>query len=50
VANGVVSYSNGQETGKSQVSISSGRLTLDPDFHLRKNDEARTPVAGEYER
>ncbi len=45
-----VSYANGQDKGTSRVSLSSGRLTLDPDFHHRKNDAAKTPITCEYER
>jgi hypothetical protein len=30
--------------------LNEGRSVLDPDFHLRSNDEAKTPIVGEYER
>jgi hypothetical protein len=50
VADGVVNFTNGQESGKSRMTLSEGRLTLDPDFHLRANDAAKTPLSGEYER
>jgi hypothetical protein len=26
------------------------KLTLDPDFHLRKNDASKAPMVAEYER
>ena len=45
-----ISYTNGQESGKSKVTLTAGKLTLDPDFHLRKNDGSKAPLIGEYER
>ena len=50
LADGVVTYANGAEKGTSRVSLKSGHLVLDPDFHLRKNDATKTPIVGEYER
>ena len=50
LADGTVSYTNGEKQGKSRVSHNAGRLVLDPDFHLRKNDATKVPVACEYER
>jgi hypothetical protein len=47
---GVINYTNGQESGKSKVTMNGGKLTLDPDFHLRKNDGSKAPLVGEYER
>jgi len=45
---GVVSYTSGENSGKSRALVASGRLILDPDFSLRKNGTGE--VAGEYER
>jgi hypothetical protein len=45
-----IAYTNGQESGKSKFTLGAGRLTLDPDFHLRKNDSSKAPMVGEYER
>ncbi len=50
LANGVISYNNGQESGTSQVRLSGGRLMLEPDFGLRKNDKSKAPLTTEYER
>jgi hypothetical protein len=50
LADGTISYTNGEKQGKSCVSLNSGRLVLDPDFHLRKNDATKAPVTCEYER
>ncbi len=49
LADGVVSFTNGADKGQSRVSLSAGRLALDPDFTLRKNDATKTPLAVEYE-
>lgn len=45
-----INYTNGQESGKSKVTLMDGKLTLEPDFHLRKNDGSKAPMVGEYER
>ena len=45
-----VYYTNGTDKGTSHASLNSGRLVLDPDFHLRKNDAAKSPITCEYER
>jgi hypothetical protein len=48
LADGVVRYTNGSNSGKSHVWVESGRLVLDPDFSVRKG--GTTEVIGEYER
>ena len=48
LAGGIVSYSNGANSGKSQARLESGRLILDPDFSVRKGGTEE--VVGEYER
>jgi hypothetical protein len=50
VADGVISYNNGQESGTSRVRLNGGRLVLEPDFQLRKNDASKRPLNTEYER
>jgi WD40 repeat protein len=49
LADGVVSFTNGVDKGQSRVTLTSGRLALDPDFTLRKNDGTKAPIAVEYE-
>lgn len=48
LADEVVSYTSGENAGKSRVRLDAGRLTLDPDFTVRK--DGTTEVTGEYER
>jgi hypothetical protein len=48
LADGVVSYTSGANSGKSRVRLESGRLVLDPDFTVRKDGTIEVP--GEYER
>jgi hypothetical protein len=48
LADGLVSYSNGTNSGKSRARLESGRLILDPDFSVRKGGTEE--VVGEYER
>jgi hypothetical protein len=48
LADSVVSYTSGANSGTSRVRMVSGRLMLDPDFSVRKNGTQE--VTGEYER
>jgi hypothetical protein len=48
IADGVVSYTSGANSGKSRARVQSGRLILDPDFSVRK--DGTQEVTGEYER
>jgi hypothetical protein len=48
IVDGVVSYTSGDNSGKSRIRLESGRLVLDPDFSVRK--DGTQEVTGEYER
>jgi hypothetical protein len=48
LADGIVSYTSGDNAGKSRARLEAGRLILDPDFSVRK--DGVTEVSGEYER
>jgi hypothetical protein len=48
LADGVVSYTSGANSGMSRVTLKQERLIFDPDFTVRK--DGKTEVAGEYER
>jgi hypothetical protein len=48
LAQGVMSYTAGANSGKSKVSLKSGRLVLEPDFMLARN--GTDPVTTEYVR
>jgi len=48
IADSVVSYTSGANSGKSRARLESGRLVLDPDFSVRK--DSTQEVSGEYER
>jgi hypothetical protein len=48
LAEGVITYTSGANSGKSRMRLVSGRLILDPDFTVRKGGTAE--VLCEYER
>jgi hypothetical protein len=48
LADSVVSYTSGDNAGKSRARLVSGRLVLEPDFSVRR--DGTEEVAGEYER
>jgi hypothetical protein len=48
MADGVVNYTSGANSGKSRARLESGRLVLDPDLSVRK--DGTQEVTGEYER
>ena len=50
LTNGTLETTNGKGTNKSKAQIEKGRLVLDPDLLLQKNDGKKTPLVGEYER
>jgi sulfatase modifying factor 1 len=52
LADGTITYTNSNDGKKlkSRVSLTAGRLVLEPDFQLTRNDGKKTPITTEYER
>jgi hypothetical protein len=48
LSEGVLTYTAGANSGKSNVRLESGRLVIDPDLSVLK--DGKTEVTGEYER
>ncbi len=49
---GTITFTNSNDGKKlkSRVSLTAGRLVLEPDFHLTKNDATKAPITTVYER